>query len=733
MPNKDDVRIGVYLCGCNNQIGNFIDLDIIKRYCEQLNDDVVAVDIHDTICSRAGRLWLKNKINERAVTRVVLGACSPITYEKLIAQALEFAGMNQYLYEHVNLREHCAWVVRDKSRATEKAKVLISMAIAKSRLLEPLSPIELQLIPRAMVIGAGVAGIRAAIELANKGYKTFLIERSPTIGGRTYKLSTTHPTSNCGICCIHDCKSCRLTPKLEEVYMHENIELMTNTEVVNISGHIGRYTATLRAASGKEHQETVGTVIIATGSQTFDPRKIPEYGYQYEDVVSSVELEELFVTTPDRSTQMLRRPSDGKVPACVNFVQCVGSRRELGNLHCSLVCCNYAIGQARKIKQLHPSTEVYIHYIDLRAPYKGFEEYYKDAQALGVRFMRGRVAEVQKRGDKLALKTEDVNLGEIFNIESDLVVLSVGQEPSDGSEQLARWLNQDLDVDGFFKDVNLIQRGGEEQGVFVAGCAQGPKGIRYSVADGKIAAELAIDLLARGKLSLEPIKSVVVDNYCDGCAYCIEPCPYDAITLLEYMRGGAIKKTVEINPGACKGCGICVATCPKKGIFVNYYKPEQLSAMLDTMLSTAKIDPLIVCFACNWCGYPVADAVGNNRLEYWPGLHIIRVRCAGMVHPNLVIEALTKGADGVLILGCYLDEEMDALVPSKYKSCHYKEGNVIAKSRANAIKLMLEDFGLEPERFRLERVTASEYDRFIAIVTEMTETLRKVGSNPYKS
>jgi heterodisulfide reductase subunit A len=569
----------VYTCNCKD-IREKIDIATLSEYANNIPDVCISKS-HELLCGREGLNLISNDIRIGAIDRVVIAGCSPRKVEKLFRAHIEKSGLNPWLVEFVNLREQCAFVHDDKTIATKKAKSLLKMGISKCRILEPLESVEIEIVPKVLVIGGGVAGMSAALELAEHGIKTYIVEREPELGGRTYKLSRTFPTTNCGICCIHDCKNCILTPKLHDIYSNGNIEVFTSSDITEISGSIGNFNVKF-LRNNKEHEMNVGGVIIATGSQTYDPSKISEYGYMYDDVVTSLELESLLANI---NREGLRRPSDKKIPKRINFVQCVGSRTIKCNLHCSIVCCIYAIGQARLIKEIHPNIDIYIHYMDLRGPYKGVEECYEEAQQIGINFVRGRVAEILKIGENLIVRTEDMSVGETIEIESDLVVLSVGQEPSEGTETLAKMLHKELDVDGFFKDVNLEYSSElENSGIFVAGCAQGPKGIRYSVADGKIAARNTISFIEKGKIMLDPIKAYVIDANCDGCAYCIEPCPYNAVTLLEYMRDNAIKKTVEIDKSACRGCGVCQATCPKKGIFVNGFTNDQISAMITSAL-----------------------------------------------------------------------------------------------------------------------------------------------------
>ncbi len=571
-------KIGVYVCSCDGKIGDNLDINAVVEHVKKL-PHVAKVEHHVHLCNEEGLNLIAEDIKNGEVDKIVIAGCTPITHEKYIGDAIEKAGLNRYLYEQANIREHAAWVHKDKNIATESAKSIISMAVAKSHQAEPLTGVEVELIAQALVIGGGVAGMQAALDMANSGYKTFLIEREGELGGRTWKLEVTYPTSNCGICCMHDCKNCRLTPKIEEVLSNPNIEVLLNSEVSDVKGHIGDFKIAIKDKSdGDSVKEiNVGTMIIATGSKTFDPNRIPEYGYENEDVVTMLELECL---------DGYRRPSDGKVPKVVNFILCVGSRSEKGgNPWCSLVCCNYSIGQAKEIKALYPDTEVYIHYMDLRAAYRGFEEYYSEARNMGVNFLRGRVAKVEKIGDDLQVRAKDADVGSLLKIDSDLVVLAIGQEPSDGTRELAEMIHQKIGEDGFIKDYNLQYRSMEEAGIFVAGCAQGPKGIRYSVGDAKSAAVNALKLLDMGKIRLSPIKSQVNETICSGCGTCESVCPYDAIEMILDPKN-TDKKIAKVNEAICNACGTCAAACPSGAIDQKGFNNKQLNNMINAFLVT---------------------------------------------------------------------------------------------------------------------------------------------------
>jgi heterodisulfide reductase subunit A len=581
--NEQQKGIAVYLCTCRDEIGRHIDL---KAIAEEIKKDprVVAVGIHEALCSREGQKFLKTEFKTKNFRRVAVGACSPNIQGLIVSRSLEEEGMNKYLFEQVNIREQCAWVHDDKKAATEKAKSLVKGAVARAEKLVPLEDIEIPIKDAALVIGGGVTGMQAALDIAAAGYKVYLVERTGDLGGRTYKLSMTFPTHNCGICCMQYCRECVFTPKIEEVLQNRNIEVLLDSEVEDITGGFGARHVRVKTPIGPNEFD-VGTIIVATGSKTFDPKRIPELRYENPDVITTVELEQLIVKQREKGGG-LRRPSDGKIPKTVNFIQCVGSRdKTKGNLHCSLVCCTYAIGQAREIKRMNPDANVYIHYIDLRGPYRGFEEFYDAAKEEGINFVRGRISEIVEDKGKIYVRALDTDLDTLLNIDSDLVVLAVGQEPADGSDKLAKMLHIQTDVDKFMKDINPMFPSEFRRGVYVAGTAQGPKGIRYSIEDAKAAASSAIELMKKGKTKFPRIVAFVDEERCRGCGKCEKTCEYGAITIIQDPKKGALLS--RIDEIRCEGCGACAVVCCNKAIHVNNFQADQVEAMIRAIVEEA--------------------------------------------------------------------------------------------------------------------------------------------------
>jgi heterodisulfide reductase subunit A len=571
-------NIGVFICSCNDNLTDKINFDEIMKFAETL-EGVKIVKKHDSLCSIQGQKFLAEECSKNDFDAVVVAACTPKIYESTIGGGVVEGGLNKYQYEQANIREQCAWIHADKKEATQKAKRIIAGSVARANNLEALEDTKVDIIPSALVIGGGVAGMQASLDIANAGYQVYLVEKTDKLGGRAYELSMTFPTHNCGICCIQSCKNCVLTPKIEDVNQHDKIEVLLSSVVEEISGGLGNRHVKIKTPDGLK-EINVGTIVIATGSKIFDPSQLPEYGYDSKNVITTIELEKLIIEQRDKGGE-LHRPSDGKIPNTVNFIQCVGSRdANRGNPHCSLVCCTYAIGQAMEIKKRYPDTDVYIHYMDLRGPYRGFEEFYEESKKVGVNFVRGRVSEVFEKNGKVILRCEDVDAGTPLEIESDLVVLSVGQEAREDTTRLAETLHLSLDIDGFIKYMNPMLTPEERRGIFIAGCAQGPRGIRYSIEDARLSAANAIKLLEKGTTNIGGGVAVVDESKCVGCGKCVENCEFGAAQLI--MKDG--RKVSHVDPVLCQGDGKCSAGCCNKAISIRHFTRGQILPMIKAIL-----------------------------------------------------------------------------------------------------------------------------------------------------
>jgi heterodisulfide reductase subunit A-like polyferredoxin len=566
-------RIGVFVCHCGKNIGGVADVPAVRDYAATLPNVVYAGDNLYT-CSADTQEIIKQKIREHRLNRVVVASCTPRTHESLFRTTCREAALNPYLFEMANIRDQNTWVhMREPEKATHKAMDLVRMAVAKARLLEPLQNRFVPVAHDALVVGGGMSGMTAALELADQGFLTHLVERSAQLGGNMRHL---HYLLEEGLDPQRE-----LAATVARVLEHPKIALHTSASVVAVEGSIGNFKTTVRTAEG-ETTFAHGVVIVATGA---NPHVPDEYLYGKDPgVVTQRELE-----------QALARPTPGNGHGgpridgveSVVMIQCVGSR-EPERPYCSRICCSAAIKNALRLKQLRPEAQVYVLYRDVRA-YGFAEEHYRRAREAGVAFVkyeREAKPQVARDGARLTVTVQERVLGRTIAIPADLVVLSAGIVPDPASEELAKALKVPLSQDRFFLEAHMKLRPVDfaTDGIFLCGLAHSPGGIRESVAQASAAASRAATILAKEQIELDGIVSQVVDENCDGCAYCVDPCPYHALTLIEYMRNGEVKKTVDRDIAVCKGCGVCQATCPKGGIVVNNFKLPQLVAMIHAAL-----------------------------------------------------------------------------------------------------------------------------------------------------
>ncbi len=774
--SSDDVRIGVYVCHCGLNIAGSVDCEEVAKFAEEL--DGVALSKHSRYtCSEPGQEEIKQDIKEHNLNKVVVASCTPRLHEPTFRATCEAAGLNKYNFEMANIREHCSWVhLHDRKAATDKAKDLVKMAVAKAKLLEPQIETEVPVIRRTLIIGGGVAGIQAALDLADAGYKVHLVEKEPSIGGKMAQIDKTFPTMDCSICI--------LAPKMAEAGRHENIELLTNSEVKSVTGYIGNFTVVVHktpryvtdacTACGdcsdvcpvakpnefdvglalrkgvytpfaqavpstyvinmddclghqpiacgkcKEACEAeaidfdqmpedvtidVGTIIVATGVDAFDPTALDDYGYtKYENVITSLEFERL-INAGGPSGGKLIRPSDRKIPKKVGFIQCIGSRSQKGgNPYCSNVCCMNTIKDSLLIKEHWPETEIEVFYIDIRAFGKGFEDLYRRAKEAGAAFIRGIPAEIEEDKDtkNLRIKVEETAMGKIIEREFDMIILSVGIQPRHDSDVVQKLLTLSRTSDGFFMEAHPKLRpvDAPTPGVFICGCAEGPKDIKDSVTQASAAASRANILMAKGKVTVEAITSRIDPEICTGCGRCAKVCPYHAIEVDKE------KKTARVIEAACSGCGTCGAECPFEAITMRHFTDDQIYSQINAA-TEEEADKKVVAFCCNWCSYAGADFAGVSRMQYPPNVRIIRTMCSGRVAEKFVLRAFENGVAAVLVSGCHIGD------------CHYIDANHHTKKRVEKLWDLLEKNGIDKNRLQLAWVSAAEGEKFASKIKEM--------------
>lgn len=659
-PTKDKERIGVYVCHCGTNISATVDVENVAVWAkDKLADDgVVVARDYKFMCSSLGQELIERDIEREGLTRVVVAACSPHLHENTFRGACNRAGLNGYLCEMVSIREQVSWVHTDKIAATAKAKAMIAGGVERVIENEPLESLHVPIHPDTLVVGGGIAGIQAALEIADSGNKVYLVEREPSIGGHMAQFDKTFPTL--------DCAACILTPKMVSAGTHPNIELLTWSEVERVDGFVGNFTVTIkkkpryviedlctgcgicwekcpkhvvddvfeaglgyRAAvytpfaqavpkypvidtenctyfqrgkcracekfcptnaidftqTEKYISVTVGNIILATGYDLFDARRVVQYGYgRLANVFTSIEFERMCNASGPTNGEIVLR--DGVTPPkSVGIIHCVGSRDRNYNNYCSVICCMSSLKFAHLVKE-RTGAEVYNFYIDMRTAYKDYDEFYQRVLEEGTLFVRGRVAEVTDaaRGPgeegKIIIQAEDTLIGKQRRIPVDMVLLAAGLEPRKDAKEVAQKFGISCSANGWYteKHPKLDPVATMTEGIFIAGAAQGPKDIPSSVSQGAAAAGRVLNRIGRGEIELEPVRATVDAQKCSGCRICNNLCPFGAIIFHEEMM------VSEVKHALCQGCGTCVAACPAGAISGSGFSNDQILAQIEGML-----------------------------------------------------------------------------------------------------------------------------------------------------
>ena len=658
-------KIGVYVCHCGTNIAGVVDVEEVSKWAgtELASKGVVISRDYKFMCSSLGQELIQKDIKELGLTRVVVGACSPHLHEATFRNACKEVSLNPYLCELVSLREQDSWVTTDKDAATDKAKAIISGGVARVSYNEELQPLKVPINPNTLVVGGGIAGIQAALEIADAGYHVYLVEREPSIGGHMAQFDKTFPTL--------DCSACILTPKMVQVGNHPNITLLTWSEVVKVDGYVGSFNVTVNKKARYVNTDTctgcgicwekcpkkvvdevyevglanrkaiytpfpqavpkypvidkenciyflkgkckaceifcppgsidfeqkdeeinlsVGNIILATGYDLFDAKRIPQYGYgRFENVYTNLEFERLCnASGPTEGNIVLK---DGKtIPKAVGIVHCVGSRDQNYNQYCSSICCMQSLKFAHLVHE-RTGAEVYNFYIDIRTQAKNYEEFYNRLLEEGTKFVRGKVAEIStfaripEEEGKLIIQVEDTLIGKQRRIPVDMVILSAGLQARHDSKEVAKLFGISCGAHNWYTERHpkLDPVATMTEGVYIAGCAQGPKDIPESVSQGAAAAARILGKIQQKEISLEPIRATINEEQCSGCRICNDLCPFNAILFHED------KMVSEVNPALCQGCGTCVAACPAGAISGTGFSNDQVLSQIDglLMLNTA--------------------------------------------------------------------------------------------------------------------------------------------------
>jgi heterodisulfide reductase subunit A len=462
--------------------------------------------------------------------------------------------------------------------------------------------------------------------------------------------------------------------------------------------------------SDEEIVERVGTVVVATGLEVYDPTELDEYAYtRFENVLTSLEFERLINAGGPTQGELIR-PTDRKRPKSVGFVQCVGSRSaRKGASYCSNICCMNTIKGTLMLKEHYPDMDIKVFYIDIRAFGKGFEDLYRRSQRLGVHYLRGLPGTVEEMPDRsLRVAVENTVTGKLEIHELDMLVLALGIKPASSTRRLQEILGLQLTSDGFFLEAHpkLQPVDAATRGIFYAGCAEAPKDIKESVTQASAAAARAIRLMHEGTITTEPITSEVIPEKCKSCGKCAEVCPYNAITVDVKKKTPAI-----VSTASCAGCGTCAAECPFDAIIMNHFTDTQILNQVDALLEDRAKEKILV-FACNWCSYAGADFAGVSRIQYPTNVRLIRTMCSGRVDEKFIWEGFERGAPVILVSGCHIGD------------CHYIDANHWTEKRVKKVRKKMEKLGIQPERLQLEWISAAEGVRFAQVMQRM-ETLRQ--------
>lgn len=663
-------RIGVFVCHCGENISRTVDVERVAAAAREMSGVAFATD-YKYMCSDPGQSLLKKAVAEHRLEGIVVAACSPRMHEKTFRNAGKATGLNPFLVEMANIREHCSWVHEDREEATAKAIEIVAMLVERVKRNRKLQPITVPVTKRALVIGGGIAGIQAALDIADAGHQVVLVEREPSIGGHMAQLSETFPTL--------DCSQCIMTPKMVDVANHPNITLHTYSEIESVDGYIGNFQAKIRKKarsvdmekctgcgicmakcpqkkipntfdrnlgmrpaiyvpfpqavpnvpvidrenctffkSGKcgvcakvcgpqavdyaqEDRivvEEVGAVVVATGFQLYSieekPKGSPIKGYgefghgRIPDVIDGLTFERLASASGPTGGKIVR-PSDGKEPKQVVFVQCVGSRaREKGISYCSKICCMYTAKHTMLYKHKVHDGQAYVFFMDARTPGKGYDEFWRRAvEEEEAVYIRGMVSRMYQKGEKVVVMGSDISVGVQVEIEADLVVLATAVQARTGADLLAQKLGISYDKYDFYSEAHAKLRPVEcsTAGIYLAGACQGPKDIPDTVSQASAAAAKVMTLFAKDQLEREPIVARVDERLCAGCFACKKVCPYGAVEEKEIRdrQGNLVKVIATVNPGVCGGCGTCQATCPSKSVELDGYTDEQIIAMIEAL------------------------------------------------------------------------------------------------------------------------------------------------------
>lgn len=719
-------KVGVYICkGCG--IGEALDVDALAKVASK-EYKVPVVKTCDVLCAPEGIELIKQDLAGEGVNLVVIAGCSArVNYD-------HFDFGPEILVERVNLREQVIWTQPPDDEDTQMmAEDYMRMTLAKTKNLELPEPfIGENLSKSILVLGGGLAGMTAALEAAGAGHQVVLVEKESALGGwlnRVYKIAPLAAP-------FTELQDPDVLARVQAINDNPRIKVYTGATIASTAGAPGMFDVTINTAGGTV-TERVGAIILATGAKPYDPEKLGHLGYgQFADVITQAQLEDLV-----KAEGKVVRPSSKEDAAKVAFIQCAGSRDPEHLPYCSAACCVESIKQALYVKEQNPEAAVYVFYKDIRSSGQ-YEHFYKQAQMRGVVFVKADVESIEEgEGGKLAINAQDLMMGAPTLLdEVDVVVLANGMVPS-------TLVDENLPPEEQTRILNLQYRQGPElptlkygfpdshficfpyetrrTGIYAAGSVRRPMDMLQAVEDATGAALKAIqcvEMTARG-MAVHPRSGDLsfpefMMTRCTQCKRCTEECPFGAINEDE-------KANPLPNPTRCRRCGTCMGACPERIIsFKNYSVP-----MIGNMVKAIEVPeedeekPRVLIFACENDAIPALDMAGINRLNYSKWVRIIPVRCLGSLNLVWVNDAMSKGIDGVLLLGCKHGDDYQ---------CHFMKGSELAGIRLSKVSETLDRLGLESERVQMEEVSIMDYDKIPGIIEKFIEKIEEFGPNPMK-
>ncbi len=710
MPGK----LGVYLCtGCT--IGESIDAAKLAKVASGECHAAVC-RTHPALCGSEGCGQILQDLNAGAVDTVVIAACSP----RFKAESFSFN--HGSVVERVNLREHVAWCHKPQDEDTQMlAEDYLRMGVARALKTEAVKPLADEISKAVLVVGGGVTGISAALEAAQAGYDVFLVEQEANLGGRAALVKKHFPIGPSYTALVAD----GIQASIKATQCHPRIRIFTAAQIVKIEGQPGMFDITLEAAA-EQHTVRAGAIVVATGAKPYDASRLAHLGYGLTpNVVTSVEFEQMAVKGP------IVRPSDGVPAKRVLFIQCAGSRDEKHLPYCSSSCCMTTLAQTTYLHEQDPEAEAYVVYKDMRTPGQ-YERFYREVQSQPLNFFtKGEVASVDKAPNgRLVVTVSHTLLGDSIVLTVDLVVLATGMVPN-GAEQILKLTYRqgpELPVlqDGF-PDSHFVCFPYETRrtGIYAAGTARAPMDenqARQDAAGAALKAIQSVELASRGQAVHPRGGDLSYPSFflqrCTQCKRCTEECPFGALD--EDVKG-----TPKPNLYRCRRCGVCMGACPERIVSFHNYSVDMIASMIKAIEVPEEDEdkPRVLALVCENDAYPALDLAGLERRQYDPSVRVIPLRCLGSLNIVWIADALSRGIDGVILIGCKYGDDFQ---------CHFTKGSELAQKRLENVKETLQRLQLEPQRLQLTQLAIDEWDKLPALLDGFVDRMRELGPNPYK-